>query len=96
MAAKVGLGQLDADGENLQTHDDTSSLLGNGILATPCFRVDDIQGARAEEDADEGGERRFGEVEAVADGVGEEGVREKEDGKDEVGEMGGGGFELFA
>ena len=46
--------------------------------------------------SDQSGQWRLGEVEAVADKGGEEGVEEEEGGKDQVDEVSGGWFEVFA
>ena len=95
MAREVGFGQLHADGEALQPDDDPGRLLGH-VVGEPLPRADEVGAFGSEDYADEGGQRGFGEVEAVADEGREEGVEEEEGGDDEVDEVGGGRFEVFA
>lgn len=96
MPPKISLRQLQPHAEDLQTDDDARGFLRDRVLPVPLFRVDDVEGGGAGGDADESGERRFGQVKAVADAAAEDGVEEEEEGEDEVGEVGRGRFELFA
>ena len=95
VAGEVALGQLDADGEALQGDDQPRRLLGD-VVGEPLEGADEVGALGAKGDADEGGQGRFREVQAVADEGREEGVDEEEGGEDEEDEVGGGEFEVFA
>lgn len=56
--------------------------------------LDKIEGLWTEEDAEENSEWWFREVECVADEEGKKGVEDKKEGKDDVGQVRWGGFEL--
>lgn len=85
MPRKVRFRQLAAHGEALDPDDDAGRFLRDVVLPAPGVRVEDAGAPGAEYDANEGGEGGFGQVEAVADEVREEGVEDQEGGEDEVG-----------
>lgn len=95
MPAKPCFGQLYPNGEYLQSYDHASGFLRYVVGETPINGVYNVEDCGTEEDAEEEGERGFGEVEGIADEGGEEGVGEEEGGEDEVGEVGGDGLEVF-
>jgi len=87
MRGEVAFWQLEANDEDLDAEDDAAELVGYVVLEVPGLGVEGIEAVGADEDADQEGERRFGEMEAVADEEREEGVGDEEAGEDEVGEV---------
>ena len=79
----------------MDAEDDAAEFVSDVVFEVPGFGIEGIEAVGANEDADEEGERRFGEMEAVADEEGEEGVGDEETGEDEVGEVRGCRFQFL-
>ena len=71
----------------MYAEDDAAEFVGDIVFEVPGFWVEGIEAVGADEDTDEEGEGRLGEMEAVADEEGEEGVCNEETGEYKVGEM---------
>ena len=82
MSIEIRLGQLHTHGENLKTNNDAGSFLGDVVFEAPSLRGEEIGAVGAKGNANEGCQRRFGEVKAITDEGAEEGVEEEEGGKD--------------
>ncbi len=82
MPIEIHLRQLHACSEDLQAYDEAGGFLRYVVFHAPFLRGEKVEAFGAEDDADEGCEWGFGEVEAVADEGAEEGV-DQEEGRDD-------------
>lgn len=67
MLLHVVFGQLDADGEALDDEDDARELERDLVGIAPCAWIDEVRSVRAEDDADDGCDGSFADVETFFD-----------------------------
>ena len=95
MSREIRLGQLDADGKDLQAHYDPCRLLSDVVSKAPFYWVDHADSVGAEDDAEQGCERWLGEMQPITDEGGEERIEEKKTRGEEVSEMRGRRLEVL-
>ena len=77
MTGKIVLGQLDPDGEALDTNDDTGCFLNDVVAKSPFARRQYAQSVGSKDDAEYQGQRRLREMETVANEAREEGIEDE-------------------
>ena len=87
MLFHIVFGQFDADGETLDDEDDAREFEGDLIRIAPCVRVDQVGGMGTEDDAADGSDGGFADVETFFDKGGAEHEEGGEAAKDNVDQM---------